>query len=665
MISGSQQQTVGVSLTVQPSTPAQFTLTPPAVVVNASVGSTTPVSQSISVANAGSGAFAWTAAANTGAASGWLSITSAASGAAPATVAVQVNPTGLAAGQYLGNISFSAQGVAPSSVAVILNVTALPDLTSTVPVLEFRGPVGSSFSSQTLPVTTTTGGSVSFTATPTLPAGMSWLSISGGSGGTPASIAASVNTSGLAVGYYVGYILVQSSGARNTLAVPVVLDLGGAAPSGTLSASPGGVLLTGQSGTLTQTVTLSSDAAPFSWNASTPASTGSWLSVSPGSGSGNGPITVTATLAGLSPGSYSGQVAITSASTSNAQLIVPVTLIVSSATAVTSTNTLQTVAPAGDFIAPLGIPLELQASILSPIGTPVTGGSVQVSFSSGDAAVTLTDAGGGLYSGVWTPLQAGPVSLIFTAANATTGVVTGVVSVPAGKQPAVPKNGAVGGASFTIGMPLAVGSISTLFGQNLSSQTATAASLPLSASLGGTSVTINGIAAPLFYVSPTQINFFVPYELAGQTTATIAVSTSGGIVELSGVPIIAQAPGIFELDSAGDAAALHSNGTVVSSAAPASSGEVVELFATGLGPVSNVPADGAAAPSGTLANDQIAPAVTIGGVNAQVNFAGLAPGFVGLYQINVTVPSGLPAGPAAVTISVGPLSGNSAILQVN
>ena len=357
--SGSQQQTVGVSLTVQPSTPAQFTLTPSALVVNASAGSTTPVSQSISVANAGSGALAWTATANSGAASGWLSIASAASGTAPATVAVQINPTGLAAGQYLGNISFSAQGVTPSSVAVILNVSALPDLTSTVPVLEFRGPVGTSFSSQTLPVTTTTGASVSITATATLPTGMSWLSISGGSGGTPASITASVNTSRLAAGYYVGYILVQSSGARNTLAIPVVLDLGGAAPSGTLSASPGGVLLTGQSGTLTQTVTLSSDATPFSWNASTLTSTGNWLSVSPGSGSGNGPITVTANLAGLSPGSYTGQVAITSASTSNSQLIVPVTLIVSAATAVTSTNTLQPVAPCGRFYRPAGHSLRI------------------------------------------------------------------------------------------------------------------------------------------------------------------------------------------------------------------------------------------------------------------------------------------------------------------
>ncbi len=664
--SGSQQQMVGVSLTVQPSTPAQFSLSPPAIVVNAAAGSATPISQSIGVANAGSGALAWTATVNNGSTSGWLSITSPASGTAPSTVAVQINPSGLAAGQYLGNVAFSAPGVTPSSVAVVLNVSALPDLITTVPVIEFRGPVGSSFSPQSLPVTTSTGASVLFAAAATLPAGMSWLSITGGTGSTPASVAASVNTSGLAAGYYVGYILVQSPGARNTLPVPVVLDLGGAAPSGILSASPGGALLTGQSGSLTQTVTLSSDASPFSWNSTTQTTAGSWLSVSPGSGSGNGPITVTANLAGLAPGAYTGQVAITSAGTSNSQLIIPVTLIVTSgATAVTSANTLQPVAPAGDFIAPLGIPFEVQASILNPTGAPVTGASVQVAFSSGDSPVTLTDSGGGLYAGVWTPLQAGPVSLIFTAANAPAGVVTGVVSVPAGKQPAVPKNGAVGGASFTIGAPLAVGSIATLFGQNLASQTATAASLPLSASLGGSSVTLNGIAAPLFYVSSTQINFFVPYELAGQTTATIAVSTSGGIVELAGVPIVPQSPGIFELDAAGDAAAVHLNGTVVSATAPASSGEVLELFATGLGPVSNVPSDGTAPPSGTLATDQIAPTVTIGGVNAPVSFAGLAPGFVGLYQINVTVPSGLPAGPATVTISVGPLSGNSAVIQVH
>jgi uncharacterized protein (TIGR03437 family) len=668
--SGSQQQTVAVALTVQPSGPSQFTLTPSTLLVNASAGSTAPLTRSVNVTNAGSGTLSWTAAVNTSSAS-WLSVGSS-SGTTPSSVSVQFNPSGLAAGQYLGTITFSAPGVASSTVAVIFNISALPDLISSVPLLQFRGPVGSSFSPQTLPITTTTGAAVSFTATASVTSGANWLTINGGTASTPASITASVNSGGLAAGYYVGYILVQSAGARNTLPVPVVLDLGGVAPTGTLAASPGGVLFTGpvtasQSSTLTQTVSLSSDSAPFSWNAAAVAGTGgTWLSVSPQSGSGNGSITLTANLAGLQPGAYTAQAAISSTGTSNPQLIVPVALIVSSgSTTVTTTNTLQPIQPAGNFVASVGVPFALQASILSPTGAPVTGGNVQVAFSTGDATVTLTDVGGGLYSGVWTPLQAGPVSLLFTTVNAPTGVVTGVVSTPGGKQPALAKNGVVNGASFAAGMPLGVGSIGTLFGQNLGSQTATATSLPLPLSLGGASVTINGIPAPLFYVSPGQINFFVPYELAGQTTATIAVSTSAGVVEVTGVPIAPQSPAIFLLDAAGDAAALHLDGTVVSTTSPASAGEALEIFATGLGPVSNTPADGTAPPSGTLAVDQLITAVTIGGVNAQVLFAGLAPGFVGLYQLNVVVPSGLPAGPATITISEGSLPGNSAVIQLH
>ena len=76
-------------------------------------------------------------------------------------------------------------------------------------------------------------------------------------------------------------------------------------------------------------------------------------------------------------------------------------------------------------------------------------------------------------------------------------------------------------------MPLAIGSISSLFGENLSSQAMLATSLTLPLTLGGASVTLNGIAAPLFYTSSGQINFFVPYELTGQTAATVTVFDAG------------------------------------------------------------------------------------------------------------------------------------------
>ena len=594
--SGAQTQTVTVALTLQSATPAQFTLTPAAIVVNASAQSPALISRSIGIASAGSAAFSWTAAADSAAAA-WLSV-SPASGTAASLVTAQVNPSSLTPGQYLGDIAFGSPGLATAIVGVVLNVSALPSLVSPVPLLEFRGPAASSFAPQSLSVTASDGSALPYTAGLSVAVGASWLTLGGATGSTPATVSALVNTSGLAPGYYVGYISVQSAGARNSLLVPVVLDLGSATAPGTLAALPGGVLLSGTAGStgaLTQTIALSSDAATFSWSATplllTPVSNVNWLTVSPAGGSGNGAITITASLAGLSPGSYSGQVAIGATGTSNAILIIPVTLIVTSglSPSVTAASTLQPIQPAGDFIANAGVPVALLASFLSPAGAPVVGGTAQVSFSTGDAPVILTDSGGGTYTGYWTPLQVGAVSLLFSSPNAPTLIVTGAVAATPGNQPAFTASAAVGAAGFVSGIPLGIGSISTLFGQNLAPQTASAVSFPLPLSLGGTSVTVNGIAAPLFYASPGQINFFVPYALAGQSTATIGVSTAAGVVDVASVPIAPQSPGAFTIDAAGDAAATHLSGQVVGAAAPAIGGEVLEIFATGLGPVSNAP----------------------------------------------------------------------------
>jgi trimeric autotransporter adhesin len=672
--SGSQQKTVGVTLTVVPSTPQEFALTPAAVVVNASAGSTAPISRAIDIANGGTGTLSWTAAVNAG--NAWLSVSPAsgnsASGNVPSTLTVQLNPSGLAAGQYLGNIvlntaALSGSGVPTANVTVVLNISALPDLISAVPLLEFRGPVGNSFAPQAIPVTTTTGAAVSLNASVSVTSGMNWLSISGAGGTTPGSISVSVNASGLAAGYYVGYISVQSSGAGNTLLVPVVLDLGSATAPGTLSATPGGVLFAGSTnstGALSQSIAVSSDSGSLSWNAVALAgSNGTWLSVSPASGSGDGTFTVTANPAGLQPGSYTGQVAISATGTSNSELIIPVMLVVSSgSTPVTSTSTLQPVQPAGDFIADVGVPVAVQAFVFSSTGTPVIAATVQVAFTTGDSPVILTDVGGGNYVGVWTPLHAGPVSLLFTSPGLSTGVVTGVVTSTG--IPAFSGAGVVNAAPMLSAAPLGVGSIATIFGLNLASHHVTATAFPLPLSLGGLAVTINGVPAPLFYASSTQINFFVPYELAGETTAAILVSTAVGVAAVTGVPITPESPGVFLTDAAGDAAVTHLNGQPVNAAAPAAAGEIVQIFATGLGPVSNAPTDDAAAPTKPLAMDQITPAVTIGGVNAKVVFAGLAPTFSGLNQIDVVVPAGLPSGPATVIIMVGPLASNTAVVQV-
>jgi len=189
----------------------------------------------------------------------------------------------------------------------------------------------------------------------------------------------------------------------------------------------------------------------------------------------------------------------------------------------------------------------------------------------------------------------------------------------------------VNGASFTPG--LAPGEIITIFGTGLSSETNQFSAVPLPSALSGTSVTINGLPLPLFYASPTQIN--AQLRLDQQGPATLRVTTPSGFTEVP-VNISEAAPGIF-------APVQHANGVNVSAAAPARAGETLVVFATGLGLVDNTVLEaGQLSPSLPLANSTTGVMVQLGGMTIAPDFAGLAPGFVGLYQVNVKLPADLP-----------------------
>jgi uncharacterized protein (TIGR03437 family) len=222
----------------------------------------------------------------------------------------------------------------------------------------------------------------------------------------------------------------------------------------------------------------------------------------------------------------------------------------------------------------------------------------------------------------------------------------------------------------------AAGSIATVFGAALSTVVAYASSVPLPASLAGVAVLVNGKAAPLFYVSPTQINFQTPWEMAGQAQAAVVVSVQGVASNTATVALPAFSPGIFTVNQsgAGQGAILIANSATVAapagsipgaSTAPARAGQFVSIFVTGLGPVGNPPATGAAAQSNPLAMATNQVQVTIGGLPAVVSFAGLAPGFVGLYQVNAQVPGGVATGDAVpVVLSVGGASSNSVTMAI-
>ena len=212
--------------------------------------------------------------------------------------------------------------------------------------------------------------------------------------------------------------------------------------------------------------------------------------------------------------------------------------------------------------------------------------------------------------------------------------------------PTVNPNGVVNGASFSTEALVSPGSIASLFGTTLAAAAATATTIPLPTALGGAQVMVNGAAVPLFYVSPTQINFEMPPDLSG-TTAQVVVASNG----VSGPPatmnLAPAAVGIFTIGTggSGQGAVLNQDSSVNSAQNPASVGSAISIYATGLGTTNPPAITGQPAGSSPLSVTVATPVVMIGGVPAEVLFSGLAPGFVGLYQVNVQIPAGVTTGP--------------------
>jgi uncharacterized protein (TIGR03437 family) len=243
-------------------------------------------------------------------------------------------------------------------------------------------------------------------------------------------------------------------------------------------------------------------------------------------------------------------------------------------------------------------------------------------------------------------------------------------------SPSVPSAGVTDGAGFSA--RISAGGIGSIFGTNVALATTTASSLPLPTTLSGTTVILDGIPAPLFFVSPRQINFQVPWELLGSTNATLSVATAGGTSSTITVSLSSAAPGIFTISTANSVAqgAIQIANTMTFAAPagaisgatsrPATTGDMLTIYCSGLGAVTNPPASGSAAAGGVgISNVQAQVSVTIGGRPAPVLSASLTPGFVGLYQVNVPFPSGVASGKAVpVIVTTANLNSNTATIAV-
>jgi uncharacterized protein (TIGR03437 family) len=246
--------------------------------------------------------------------------------------------------------------------------------------------------------------------------------------------------------------------------------------------------------------------------------------------------------------------------------------------------------------------------------------------------------------------------------NDRSGTITGFSVSLTGTSlgpPFVAPNTIVSVAGLT-GGPIAPGDQVAVFGANLGPvegvRASTSTALPTS--LGGTTVSFAGASAPIFYASSGLVIVQAPTSLAPGST-TIQVNATNGQSVAVPVAVVQTKPGVLTTDVSGTGQAKASNqdgsrngdGSVSGSTA-AAPGSIISVYATGLGPLTPPVAQGAPASLTTLSTTTLPVTASIGGRSATVQWSGAAPGQIGVYQVNILVPLGTPAGAARVQLSV-------------
>ncbi len=300
----------------------------------------------------------------------------------------------------------------------------------------------------------------------------------------------------------------------------------------------------------------------------------------------------------------------------------------------------------------------LMATVSSTDGTTPSGsvsfsidgtslGSALLTGSAGTVTATLA------VNGLQLPVGAGTITATYNSAGSAS-VNVSVAASGSGSSATPAITGLANGASFKQGF--APGSILSVFGSQFSPVTQSASSVPLPLSTGGVAVLVNGIAAPLYYVSTGQLNVQIPYEATANSPAVLSVNNNGQVTTQS-FQVAAAAPGIFT-DSTG----------ALAPTVAAARGQEIAFYITGAGTVSPAISTGAAPPASAAIADLPKPAqptsVTIGGATAKIDFIGIPSGLVGVTQINVQVPGGIATGSQPVVVTVGGVASASATITI-
>jgi uncharacterized protein (TIGR03437 family) len=335
---------------------------------------------------------------------------------------------------------------------------------------------------------------------------------------------------------------------------------------------------------------------------------------------------------------------------------------------------------AGNFTLSVSWPVSLRTLVVNDCGQPVTDATVIASFNTGDPPVVLASLKDGNYTGNWIPGKSDRTTVTICAratglAEAVTQV-EGKVGAGGSVLPQVNRNGTVNAASYRQYAPLAPGALVSVFGSNLGTSTEHAATTPLPTSLADVRAQLGGKVMPLVHAQSGQVNAQVPTDLAPGTTASLVVTVRGVAAAPDQITVADAQPGIFSTDGSGTGqGAVQISNTAIfaapggsvpgSQARPVDRGDYITIYCTGLGATDPPVATGMAAPGSPPATVKTAVTVSIGGIPVPAAFAGLSPGFVGLYQVNIQVPSGVQPGDAVpLIITQAGVSSNTVTVAV-
>lgn len=704
-------ETIPVSLTVpQPAPPAISVDVPNGISFTVSQNSS-PASSQFHVSNTGSGTLSFSSTITCGGSAMWLSL-SPSGGAAtpgnPVTVTATATPGSLTPGVYTCPIVLAGAGSTvtvpatltvngPTAVMLVsesgMNFTAVSGgsapLAHTFGILN-TGSCPNNVSVCPMDWQATTSWYVNGALSAN-----SWLSVSPSSGTVQQpyldvdTVNVSVNPAGLSPATYYGRITITSNAALNS---PVLITVTMTVlPSGTTlppEIYPTGLIFTGVAGADpgSQDLTVgNAGSAPVTYSSQP---LGSGFTFAPTNASvvngSSTPIHVYPDFKSLSAGSSvrggiaflfadgtletvsvlsvvapSGTVAAgTADADSHARNLAP------RATGCTPKSTQVVLrSPQASFTAFVGHAMNIEAQVTDSCGNAITSqtAGAQVYALFGDSSkLTMTSVGQGLWQTTWTPSAAGSALFDVVSSVDVNGLnvgghlpsyITGSVSAaPPAAAPAPLTSSVQHAASQALGLPIAPGELISVYGQNLAAATFQASNSPFPTSAGSFQALLGLTALPILFTNSGQMNVQVPYSVPVGTTYQLSVVSGDALSVPQTLVVAAAVPGIFTTneEGSGPGAIQHGDYSLVDQNNPASIGETVIIYCTGLGLLNNPDNDATINSEGTgpdtIANTVNTVTAMIGGVPASVSYAGVTPGAPGLYQVNVVVPQGIQTG---------------------